>query len=54
VEQCARGARAVTFSLHSHSLILGNMVATRMNVIAPSSAQLLTTNIASRLATASI
>ncbi len=51
-QRLKKGGPNVTVSPQS-SLSFGNMVATRMNVIAPSSAQLFTTNIASRLATAS-
>jgi hypothetical protein len=47
------GGPTVTVSPHS-SETLENMVQHRMNTIDPTSAQLLTTNMASRLATASI
>src|SRR5918994_1393846 len=45
IQRLKNGGPTVTLSFHSHSLILGNNVATNMKVMPPSSDQLLTTNI---------
>jgi len=54
IHRLKNGGPTVTVSFQSHSLMRGKIVAIRMNDMMPSRSQLLTTNTASRLSTASI